>query len=363
MTLSVDIGLTRGDFSIEARFQSAAGITILFGRSGSGKTTLLNAIAGLVKPGRGRIEVNGRVLFDGDNRIDVPTHRRRLGYVFQDARLLPHLTVRHNLAYGYRLAPEGNRPIGTEQVVELLGIGHLLERRPAGLSGGERQRVAIGRALLANPVMLLMDEPLASLDNARRAEILRYIERLRDELRIPIVYVSHAIEEVVRLADSLVLLDAGAVVASGPVTELMQQPELQAFTGGLDAGAVIEARVGGYDSDYDMTTLVFPGGTLLTTGLDARIGDRVRVRIRAREVAIALSPPPDVSVLNVLQGRITHMVTEPSGAVDVNIAVGEVLIYARLTRLSRDRLGLSVGQEVYALIKAVSLDRQSTGFA
>ena len=361
--LHVDIGLKRTDFRLDVGFEGGSGITVLFGQSGAGKTSVLHAVAGLLRPDRGRIEVDGRILFDRERRIDVPVHRRRIGFVFQDARLLPHLTVRQNLLYGYRLLAAADRRIGLSQIVELLGIGRLLDRRPSSLSGGERQRVAIGRALLANPLLLLMDEPLASLDMARRAEVLRYIEQLRDELRIPIVYVSHAVEEVVRLADNLVLIDHGTVKASGPAAAVLARPELQAFTGGEDAGALIDAHVSSYDEQYDLTTLSFSGGTLMASGVDALIGERVRVRVRARDVALALSHPSNISVLNVLQGRITAITQEPSGAVDVSIDVGREKIYARVTRLSSDRLGLAVGSKVFALIKAVSLDRSSTGFA
>ncbi|RPI42128.1 MAG: molybdenum ABC transporter ATP-binding protein [Betaproteobacteria bacterium] len=363
MTLNVDIGFRRAGFRLEAKFECGAGITVLFGRSGAGKTSVLNAVAGLLRPDRGRIEVDGRVLYDRERGVDVAVHRRRIGFVFQDARLLPHLSVRQNLLYGHRLLPVRERRIDLGRVVEMLGIERLLDRAIAGLSGGERQRVAIGRALLVNPRLLLMDEPLASLDMPRRAEVLRYIEQLRDDLRMPIVYVSHAIEEVVRLADNLVLLDHGAVMASGTAATVLARPELQAFSGGEDAGALIDAHVSGYDERYGLTTLAFEGGSLIASGVDALIGERVRVRIRARDVALALSPPADISVLNILHGRITAMAREASGAVDVSIAVGRDEIYARVTGLSADRLGLTLNREVYALIKAVSLDRASTGLA
>lgn len=358
--LDVDIGLERGSFSIAVRFAADAGVTVLFGRSGAGKTSVLYALAGLLKPQRGRIEVGGRALFDASRGVDVPPHRRRVGFVFQEARLLPHLSVRQNLLYGHRLIAPEQRRIGLARVVELLGIGELLGRGTAALSGGERQRVAIGRALLANPELLLMDEPLASLDNARRAEILQYIERLRDELRVPIVYVSHALEEVVRLADTLVLMERGAAIASGPAHEVLGMPELRSLGSGLEAGALIEARVEAYDPDYDLTTLEFAGGSLQAIGVDALLGERVRVRIRARDVAIALSPPADCSVLNVLPATIAGI--EPQGEqVDVRLRVGESSIKARITRLSCERLGLHAGQRVYGLIKSVSLDRFSMG--
>ena len=363
MTLEVDIGLRRGAFELRAKFECGPGITVLFGRSGAGKTSVLHAVAGLLHPDRGRIEVDSRLLFDSERGIQIPVHRRRIGFVFQDARLLPHVSVRHNLLYGYRLAPKGERRIELGRIADLLDMERLLERSPQTLSGGERQRVAIGRALLANPRLLLMDEPLSSLDLSRRAEILSYIEQLRDELAIPIVYVSHAVEEVVRLADTLVLMDHGGVVASGPATAVLARPELQVFSGGDEAGALIDARVDAYDERYDLTTLAFRGGTLIAGNVDALLGERVRVRVRARDVAIALSAPTGISVLNILPGRITGLVAEPSGAVDASIDVGGTCIYARVTRLSAERLELTVGRQVYALIKAVSLDRSSTGLA
>ena len=362
MTLSVDASVVHGSFRLSAKLEAPAGITVLFGRSGAGKTSLLSAIAGLVRLQHGHIKVDERVLFDSERGIDVPAHHRRLGCVFQDARLLPHLSVRANLLYGYRLRPTAERRIHLDQVCTVLALGSLLGRRTASLSGGERQRVAIGRALLSNPSMLLMDEPLASLDLARRSEIMDYIERLRAEFQIPVVYVSHSLDEVLRLADTLVLIDAGTVIASGKVTDLMRRPDLQDYTGGTDAGAVIEARVSEYDRDYDLVTLVFPGGHLLCAGVGAPIGQAVRIRVRARDVAIALTEPRKTSVLNVLRGKITNIVAEPTGeAVDVSIGVGEVVLYARVTRFSCDRLELRVGKEVFALIKAVSLDRTAVG--
>lgn len=360
--LEVDVTLLRGASRIEARFAAQAGITALFGRSGAGKTSVLHAIAGLLRPGHGRIRVQGRTLFDAALGVEVPVHRRRVGLVFQDARLLPHLTVRRNLLYGHRLAAPARRRIRLPQVVDLLGIGALLERAPGALSGGERQRVAIGRALLANPDLLLMDEPLAALDNARRAEILRYIERLRDDLRVPIVYVSHSIEEVVRLADQLVLMDSGRVIDVGLPRQVLDGPRLHALGAGFETGATIEARVTGHDAEYALSTLAFAGGVLRVSGIRARMGERVRVRVRARDVAVALSAPVDSSVLNVLPGTLSSLTPEPGETVEVGIRVGECELYARVTRLSCERLALHPGKPVHALVKAVSLDPSSTGF-
>ncbi len=245
----------------------------------------------MLRPDRGRIEIEGKVLFDSAAGIDIPAEKRRIGYVFQEGRLFPHLTVRRNLLYGYALVPAGDRYIELDRIVALLGLNDLLERRPGDLSGGEKQRVAIGRALLSSPRMLLLDEPLASLDAHRREEILRYLELLRDEVQIPIVYVSHAVEEVVRLADTVVLMAAGKVVAVGDVEDVMGRPDLRPAGGVFEGGAVIDARVSAQDMQYDLATLAFDGGTLTVTNLDALIGEPVRVRVRARDVSIALARP------------------------------------------------------------------------
>ncbi len=363
MTLSIDIERRLGNFQLRAKFDSSAGVTALFGRSGSGKSTLINVIAGLLRPDRGRVEINGEPLFDSERGLNIPTPRRRIGYVFQEGRLFPHLTVRQNLAYGRFFTPVRERYVGPDQVIELLGLEHLLERRPATLSGGEKQRVAIGRALLASPRVLLMDEPLASLDIHRKSEILQYIERLHGEVKIPIVYVSHAIEEVVRLAETVVLLSEGKVLDSGKLEDIMSRLDLRPMVGRYEAGAVIDTRVTAYDEKYELTTLSFSGGELSVAHLDALVGEPVRVRIRARDVSLALQPPVGVSMLNVLRGRLIEISSEEGPAADVRIQVGDAFLVARLTRRSVNQLELKVGQEVYALIKTIALDRHSFGFA
>ena len=357
MTLAVALQHQLGEFRLDVSFDCGAGVTALFGQSGAGKTTVVNAIAGLVRPHKGRIALDGEPLFDSGHGIHVPARERRFGYVFQEGRLFPHLTVRQNLVYsrlfgGGRVAPE---ELG--HIVELLGLGDLLERRPARLSGGEKQRVAIGRALLARPRMLLLDEPLASLDAPRREEILRYLELLRDEVEVPIVYVSHAVEEVVRLADSVVLMSAGRVVAAGEVEEIMGRPDLRTAGGIFEGGTVIDARVTRQDVEDDLATLAFDGGNLKVTNLDALIGEPVRVRIRARDVSIALDRPSRISIQNVLPGTIAAIGTERGGVVDVTIGVGSVKLRSRITKRAVEQLELAPGLEVYALIKAVSLDR------
>jgi len=348
-------------FTLDAEFASDSGVTALFGRSGSGKTTLVNTIAGLLRPERGAIEINGECLFDSVRGIDVPVARRRVGYVFQDARLFPHLTVRGNLRYGYDLAQPDARYVKFEQVVELLGLSDLLERRPANLSGGEKQRVAIGRALLASPRVLLMDEPLAALDTMRKDEILQYIERLHEEISVPIVYVSHATEEIIRLADVVVVMGKGRVVASGSVSDVMGRPELRVPTGRFEGGAVIDARVVAHDLRYDLATLEFAGGRLTVPGMDALVGERVRLRIRARDVSLALTAPTDISMLNVISAKVTAVNCEEGASANVCLDAGGTRLVARITRFSVDRLRLEPGRHVYALVKAVSLDRRAQG--
>ena len=356
MTLSVAVEHDLGAFRLDTRFACGEGVTALFGQSGAGKTTVVNAIAGLLRPRGGRITLNGETLFDAEQGIHVPARKRRFGYVFQEGRLFPHLTVRQNLIYS-RLFGGEKAPAGLDHIVELLGLRDLLERRPAQLSGGEKQRVAIGRALLARPRMLLLDEPLASLDAPRRHEVMRYIELMRDEVRIPIVYVSHSVEEVVRLAATVVLMAAGRAVAVGGVEEIMGRPDLRAAAGTFEGGAVIDARVVEQDMQHDLATLAFDGGRLTVTNLDALIGEQVRVRIRARDVSIALDPPSRISIQNVLRGKIAAIGDARDGIVDVSITIGSVTLRSRITQRAAQQLALAPGLEVHALIKAVSLDR------
>jgi len=363
MRIELDVEKALGAFRLKAAFASDAPITALFGRSGCGKSTLLNLVAGLLRPERGRIAVGERVLFDSAAAIDVPAEQRRVGYVFQDGLLLPHLSVRQNLSYGRFFTPAAERWADFDRIVALLDLSPLLERRPQRLSGGEKQRVAIGRALLASPRLLLMDEPLASLDAARRGEILYYIERLRDEVGVPILYVSHEIEEVVRLAGHMVLLSEGTIAAAGPVRELMGRIELRGLVGRHEGGAVIEARVAAQDLASGLATLAFAGGELRMPDVDALVGENLRVRVRARDVSIALSEPRDVSVLNCFRGRVVEIGTDAGASVDVRLDLSGAPLLARITRHSAERLGLAPGKEVWAMVKAVSLDRHSVGYA
>lgn len=352
-----------GEFRIDVRLGlPSQGVSALFGRSGSGKTSLVNMLAGLMRPDRGRIVLDDTVLFDSDSGADVPPDRRRLGYVFQEGRLFPHLSVRNNLLYGHRRAPALDRTTTATEIIDLLGIGHLLNRRPASLSGGEKQRIAIGRALLAHPRLLLMDEPLASLDAARKEEILPFIERLRDHLRLPIVYVTHDLGEIIRLADTVALLADGRVTAVGGVDDILGRADLRALTGGYETGSLLRARVDGHNDRFGLTYLAFDGGRLRTTKLDLPIGTEVRANVRARDVSIALTPPLNISILNILPARIIEMTSNDGNHVDLKLALGKErrsVISARLTAQSVHDLQLVVGRDVCALVKAVAIDRQS----
>jgi molybdate transport system ATP-binding protein len=346
--------LQREDFALDAAFSApAVGVTALFGPSGSGKTTLLRCIAGLERA-TGTLHVNGETW--QDDAIFVPTHKRPLGYVFQEASLFPHLSVRANLEYGLKRIAPSERKVPLEQVVDWLGLSHLIERGdPAKLSGGERQRVAIGRALLTSPRILLMDEPLSALDTSSKQEILPYLERLHRELEIPVLYVSHAMDEVTRLADHLVLLQQGSVIASGALHETLARLDLP-LAHFDDAGAVIEAAVAQHDEIYHLTRLDFPGGNLWVGRVDQPFGTQVRARVLARDVSIATQQPHGSSINNILAARISEIRDEGTDKVNVLLAVGDTqVLLSRITRRSRDLLNLAVGMEVFAQVKSVAL--------
>jgi molybdate transport system ATP-binding protein len=361
MTVEVDVHHRLGAFTLEACFKTDGRLTALFGRSGAGKTSLINMIGGLLRPDRGRVVIDGRVLVDTTHRVFIPRHRRRIGYVFQEPRLFPHLTVRQNLLYGRWFTPIAERRESFDHVIDLLGIGGLLDRGPALLSGGEKQRVAIGRALLTSPNLLLMDEPLASLDEARKAEILPYIERLRDEARVPIVYVSHSVPEVARLATTIVLLSEGKVAAAGAVSDIMGRIDLFSLTGREEAGAVLEMRATAHDDIYGLTTLRSAVGELRVPRIDIGIGAHLRLRIRARDVIVALKRPEELSALNVLPGIIAEVGALDGPVVDLRIDLNGESLLARVTRLTVDRLDLAPGRPVFAIIKTVAIDRRSLG--
>jgi molybdate transport system ATP-binding protein len=361
MTLAVDIRHRLGGLRIDAKFEAEGGLIALFGRSGSGKTSIVNIIAGLVRPDHARVTLDGAALVDTERGILVPRHRRRIGYVFQEGRLFPHLTVRQNLLYGRWFAPRGRGGDGLERVVALLGIGALLGRRPGRLSGGEKQRVAIGRALLADPRLLLMDEPLASLDEQRKAEILPYIERLRDESKVPIVYVSHSIAEVARLATTIVLMSEGKAAAAGPTADIMQRLDLYPLTGRAEAGAVVAATVERHDDAAGLTELSSRAGRWRLSRIDAPVGARLRLRVRARDVILAKSAPAALSALNVLPGQIADIGSREGPIVEVRVDCNGEALIARLTRYSVNELHLAPGVPVFAVVKSVALDRHSLG--
>jgi molybdate transport system ATP-binding protein len=359
MTLAVDVTHRLGRFTLEARFTSEGKLTAFFGPSGSGKTSLLNIIAGILRPDQGSIVLNDRILIDTARGIVVPMHRRRIGYVFQEARLFPHLTVRQNLAYGRWFTPREERAIPLEQVLDLLNLGHLLDRRPGALSGGEKQRVAIGRALLASPHLLLMDEPLASLDETLKEEILPFIERLRDQAQVPIVYVSHSLAEVARLATTVVSIKDGHVTGVGPPSEILGRRDLLMAEAAGEAGTLVEAIVSGHDAAFALTVIRSDAGTLYAPHVALPPGAPVRLRIRARDVMIAISPPTTLSALNVLSGSVVGVEAVGEGLGEVALDCSGIRLRARLTLKSIDTLSLVPGRGVYAVIKAVSLDHDT----
>lgn len=330
------------------------GVTAIFGPSGSGKTSLLRCIAGLERAGSGYLAVNGEVWQDDAAGVFVPVHRRSLGYVFQEASLFSHLDVRRNLDFGLRRVPAVQRRVSLEQAIELLGLQALMRRMPGTLSGGERQRVAIARALATSPRLLLMDEPLASLDIARKAEILPYLERLHDELDMPVLYVSHAPDEVARLADHLVLLDAGRVTASGPTRELMTRLDLPLAHGDA-AAAVLEAVVSAVEPGWHMSHAEFSGGSISLLNLSLQVGQRVRVRIQARDVSLTLERQAGTSVQNIFAAIVTALSADSPGQVMVGLDAGGSALLARITQKSADALQLQPGSRVFAQVKGVAV--------
>ncbi|MGA7539497.1 MAG: molybdenum ABC transporter ATP-binding protein [Steroidobacteraceae bacterium] len=354
--LRVSVLKRREAFTLSAQLEAPTpGVVALFGRSGCGKTTLVNIISGLLRPDEGRVELDGQVLTDTRERIAVPVERRRIGYVFQDARLFPHLGVLANLRYGERRAPQQARTIGLEEVLALLGLEPLLERRTHQLSGGERQRVALGRALLSQPRLLLLDEPLAALDAARREEVLPYLETLRDRLSIPMVFVSHQLEEILRLATYVALMEAGQIVASGTLGQISLRPEFRAIVGPEGVGAVLDGRVTQVDAERGMADVELGGGTLHVSVAGARLGAAMRIQLLARDIILATEPPRGLSVRNALQGSITELADDVGQAVLVKIDIGAgAAVLSRVTRSARDDLGLRPGMAVWVLVKAVS---------
>lgn len=370
MSLSVTLRHQLADFEVNLTFDAPPGITVLFGRSGTGKTTVINAVAGLLRPDFGRITLKDKVLFDSDAGINLPAHKRNLGYVFQDGRLFPHLSVRGNLTYGQRFAtktttgPTTTGPTTTgptlADVCDLLGIAGLLERRIGTLSGGEKQRVAIGRALLSQPHLLLMDEPLAALDGARKAEILPYLERLRDHTNIPILYVSHSVAEVARLATTVIVVENGQIARAGPAEQVLSDPDMVRQLGLREAGAVLPATVARHHSD-GLTELTISGGQLLLPQMDVANGTPTRVRILAQDVILSRDHPTGLSALNILPVKIIALRDGSGPGVIIQLQCGNDRLLARITRRSADQMALKPGDNIHAVIKSVSIARTDIG--
>lgn len=352
--------LARPGFRLQAELDlPAQGVTAVFGRSGSGKTTLLRCLAGLERSPAGFMSMGVTVWQDEGRGVFVPVHHRSIGMVFQEPHLFSHLSVHANLHYGLKRTPQQERYISTEQVIDILGIDHLLDRRPHQLSLGEQQRIAIGRALLASPRLLLMDEPLASLDRPRKQEILPFIQRLCVELKIPVVYVSHSIQEILQLADTLVLMNEGASIAAGPIQEIFSRLDLPHYLGDM-AGSIVDTRVTGHEPEYGLTRLEFHGSQLYVPLQPLNIGQPLRVHILARNVSLAAAPLSEpISVLNVIEARVTEIGSALEGrhSVDIRLDAGCPLL-ASITRKSLAMLGLVPGQRVYVYIKAVSLSQE-----
>lgn len=353
MSLSLRLRHRQGDFTLDAAFEAPHGVTALFGRSGTGKSTILRAVAGLLRPDAGHIALNDRTLLDTSTRTCLPAHRRRIGVIFQEDRLFPHLSVGQNLGYGRWLSRQRGARIEQERIIEMLGIGSLLARRPAGLSGGERQRVAIGRALLMQPQLLLADEPLAALDEARKAEILPYFEQMRDEFNVPILYVSHAAAEVARLATTVVALQDGRVLRQGTAVDVLGDPMVAPHRE-TALGAEIKTVVAGHTED-GLTELQADGVTILIPRSSRAIGDMVRVRIAAHDVILARTRPQGLSALNILPCRVTQITRSQGVEANVSLACGRTRLEARIAHRTIGALDLAPGVECFAVVKSVAI--------
>jgi molybdate transport system ATP-binding protein len=356
MSIDTQIRHKFGAFSLDVSFRvEEPGITALFGPSGSGKTTTINALAGLFRPREGHIIIGGRTVLDTKRDVFAPVYKRRIGYVFQDARLFPHMNVLDNLRFGWRRTGRMDDSV-LAGIVSLLGLETHLERKPATLSGGERSRVALGRALLTDPELLLLDEPLAALDVARREEILPYFEMLRDQARIPMVYVTHSVEELSRLADQVVVLNAGRVTSTGSVFDLLSDLEFSSLTGVAAYGAAIPTRVSNHRVADGLTTLAFDGGALVVPTVDRPIGSVLRVRVRADDILLAREAPREISANNVLPATVTSVQLPDDVHANVQLACGGVKLVARITRSSFMRLQIAAAMPIFAIVKSVTID-------
>lgn len=353
MSIEARFRLRRRDFLLDLDLSIPdRGISALFGPSGCGKTTLLRAVAGLERCDEGFLKVGDAVWQQGD--LFTPPHKRPVGYVFQEASLFAHLNVRRNLQYGVKRVPKAERRVSMDQAIELLGIGHLVNRKPHQLSGGERQRVAIARALAVSPKILLMDEPLSALDLARKQEILPYLESLHDELDIPVLYVSHSPDEVARLADHLVLLEDGRLLAAGAIDHMLTRLDLP-LAHGDDAEALIQAEVAGHDNTFDLTFLDFPGGRFTVARKVLPVGHAARLRVAARDVSLTLERQSGTSILNIFPATVEQITPKGSAQMMVRLLVGDAPILSRVTRKSAAALDLHPGKAVFAQVKSVAL--------
>jgi len=358
--IAVDVAAVRGSFTLDAKAEfSRSGASVVLGPSGAGKTTLLRAIAGLEPDARGRVRIGSDYLLDSERGIFLPPHKRAVGYVFQDGRLSSHLAVRGNLDFAERRAREDGPRFERSQILAVLAIERLLDQPSTTLSGGEVQRVAIARALLTRPQLLLMDEPLSALDIARRAEALAYIERIPKEFGIPIIYVTHAIEEAARLAKALAVMVDGRIIASGPAQAILARLDLARYFGRFEAGAIIDGTVSGEDRAYGLTRVDIGTGTLEVPILGLAMGSRLRLRIRARDVAIAIARPDGLSIRNIIPVTIEEIAGEEGSAfAELRLLAAQQVLRARITRRSVEDLGLRPGRAAYALIKSIAVDRQ-----
>lgn len=343
------------DCDLDLSVTGGPGVTALFGPSGAGKTTAIKVMAGLLHPEHGRVALGERALFDSAAGIALPAHKRRLGYVFQDGRLFPHLTVRQNIRFGVRYST-GRRDLSEDLLVDLLGLAALMDRRPATLSGGETQRVALARALLANPEMLLMDEPLAALDTPRKEDILPYLDRLKTEMRMPILYVTHAVEEIARLADHVAILEAGRITRQGPVFDVLSDPDAMPLLGVREAGAILQAQVVEHLGD-GLTRLSAGPGRLELPGITAPPGETLRLRILATDVMLANVRPEGLSARNILPVTIGSLQSGRGPGIAVVLLLGDQRLLARVTSRSCDEMGLAPGQNIFAILKATAVAR------
>lgn len=362
MSLSVRLTHAVGGLDLDIAFEAGSGVTAIFGPSGSGKTTIVNALAGLLRPDAGRISLNGVTLFDSVTGRDLAACKRRVGYVFQEGRLFPHFTVEGNIRFGARFAPDPPDAAEIRRVIAMLGLERLLPRRPGRLSGGEKQRVALARALLSRPKLLLLDEPLAALDEPRKNEVLPYLERLRDDSRVPIVYVSHAMAEVARLADDLVILRAGRVMRAGAAAEVLSDPAVLPLVGVREAGSILPATVVEHGRD-GLTRLAISGGELLLPGVRDDVGTSLRIRVLAQDILLSLERPVGLSSRNVLAVTIQEIRRGSGPGVAVQLGAAEDRLLARITARAADELGLRPGLSCYAILKATAVPRGSIGRA